>query len=136
MDLVDILNVVSRVPDHAQNPRNHGPLEDFNGHARIKGPCGDTMEFWLSAINDKVDQIGFTTTGCGSSLACGSMATCLAKGRSTKDVLNLQQKDILEALGALPKEQEHCALLAANTLKAACEDYLNHSKDSKKGMAK
>ena len=32
------------------------------------------------------------------------------------------QQDILSALGGLPAEVEHCALLAANTLKAACED--------------
>ena len=31
MELVNILNFVSRVPDHAQNPRNHGPLDNFNG---------------------------------------------------------------------------------------------------------
>lgn len=133
MELVDILNVISRVPDHAQNPRNHGPLRDFNGHARIKGPCGDTMEFWLSAIGGKVEQIGFTTTGCGSSLACGSMTTCLAKNKDIKDILRIEQNDVLEALGGLPKESEHCALLSTNTLKAACEDYLDRSKDSKKG---
>ena len=132
MDLVDILNVISRLPDHAQNPRNHGPLNNFNGHARITGPCGDTMEFWLSAIDDKVVQIGFTTTGCGASLACGSMTTCMAKGKSIKDVLDLQQKDVLEALGGVPKESEHCALLSTNTLKAACEDYLNNIKGGEK----
>ena len=126
MELVDFLNVFSRVPDHAQSPRNHGPLKDFNGHARITGPCGDTMEFYISAQNDKIEHIGFTTTGCGTSHAAGSMATCIAKSNSIGDALNLQQKDILDALGGLPKENEHCALQAANTLKAACEDYLSH----------
>jgi nitrogen fixation NifU-like protein len=126
MELVDFLNVFSRVPDHAKNPRNHGPLKDFNGHARITGPCGDTMEFYISAQNDMIEHIGFTTTGCGTSHAAGSMATCIAKGNSIEDALNLQQKDILDALGGLPKENEHCALLAANTLKAACENYLSH----------
>jgi len=132
MELIDILNVISRVPDHAQNPRNHGPLKVFNGHARITGPCGDTMEFWIRATDGKVEQIGFTTTGCGSSLACGSMTTCMAKGQDIKDVLNLEQKDVLEALGGVPKESEHCALLSTNTLKAACRDYLNRIHDSKK----
>jgi nitrogen fixation protein NifU and related proteins len=126
MELADFLNVVSSVSDHAQNPHNHGPLEDFNGRARITGPCGDTMEFWISALDDKIEQIGFTTTGCGTSHAAGSMATCLAKGKSISYTLNIHQKDILDALGGLPKENEHCALLAVNTLKATCEDYLNH----------
>ena len=29
--------------------RDHGPLRNFNVHARITGPCGDTMEFWLTS---------------------------------------------------------------------------------------
>ncbi len=110
--------------DHAVHPRNHGPLEDFDGHARITGPCGDTMEFWFAALNGRVKRVSFTTDGCGSSVACGSMATSLAEGKRIEDAAALGQKDILDALGGFPSEFEHCALLAANTLKAACEDYL------------
>jgi nitrogen fixation NifU-like protein len=116
------------VLDHARKPRNHRPLSSFDGHARITGPCGDTMEFWLVVRNDRVEEASFITDGCGSSLACGSMATCLAEGRRVKDAAALRQQDILGALGGLPKEVEHCALLAASTLRAACEDYLGHEK--------
>jgi Mrp family chromosome partitioning ATPase len=116
--------------DHAAHPRNHGPLKDFNGHARITGPCGDTMEFWLAARNGKVERISFITDGCGSSLACGSMATSLVEGKRVEDATALEQKNILDALGGFPPEFEHCALLAANTLKAACEDYLNRQRGS------
>jgi Mrp family chromosome partitioning ATPase len=112
--------------DHAIYPRNYGPLDDFNGHARITGPCGDTMEFWLKAQNGKVKDVSFITNGCRSSLACGSMATCLGESKDIEEVLNLRQKDILDALGGFPPEYEHCALLSANTLKAACDDYLQH----------
>lgn len=31
--------------DHAMRPRNHGPLAHYDGHARITGPCGDTMDY-------------------------------------------------------------------------------------------
>jgi Mrp family chromosome partitioning ATPase len=118
--------------DHATHPRNHGPLEDFDGHARITGPCGDTMEFWLAAKNGKVERVSFITDGCGSSLACGSIATSLARGKRVEDAAALKQKDILDALGGLPAESEHCALLAADTLKAACEDYLRHHRGPRK----
>ncbi|MFZ5807491.1 MAG: P-loop NTPase [Verrucomicrobiota bacterium] len=116
---------------HATNPRNYGPIENFDGHARITGPCGDSMEFWISVINEKVAQVSFITDGCGSSRACGSMAVALAEGKHIEDAAALKQKDILDALGKFPKESEHCALLATNTLKAACENYLeNACKDS------
>jgi Mrp family chromosome partitioning ATPase len=111
--------------DHAAHPRNHGPMETFDGHARITGPCGDTMEFWLRMRNGTVVRAAFVTDGCGSSLACGSMATSLADGRGVADAAALRQEDILDALGGFPAESEHCALLAANTLRSACEDCLN-----------
>jgi ATP-binding protein involved in chromosome partitioning len=110
------------VIEHAQTSRNQGPLATFNGHARITGPCGDTMEFWVLARDGVVSQISFITDGCGPSLASGSIATCLAEGMRLKQAAAISQKDILAALGGLPAEVEHCALLAANTLNAACED--------------
>ena len=36
----------------------------------------------------------------------------------------ISQHDVLAALGGLPEESEHCALLAADTLKEAIKDYL------------
>jgi Mrp family chromosome partitioning ATPase len=81
------------------------------------------MEFWLQIEGGRVARVGFTTTGCGTSRAAGSMATELAIGKSLDEVAQVEQADILTALGGLPKESEHCALLASNTLKAAVQDY-------------
>ena len=114
--------------EHALNPRNLGPLREFNGHARITGPCGDTMEFWLSVVDGTISRLAFFTDGCGPSVASGSMTTCLATGRRIEAAGFLTQEDILDALGGLPEESKHCALLAANTLKAACDDYLYECK--------
>lgn len=119
---VERFSVVVR--DHATNPRNHGLPRACSGHGRITGPCGDTMEFWIEVQAGNVARIAFITDGCGSSLACGSMATCLAQDQSVETAAALKQVDILRALGGLPPEFEHCALLAANTLRAACEDHL------------
>jgi Mrp family chromosome partitioning ATPase len=132
MECIDLESFSATARDHAVHPRHHGPLEVFDGHARVTGPCGDTMEFWLTARNGKVERVSFITDGCGPSLACGSMAACLAEGKRFEDAADLRQKDILEALDGLPKESEHCALLAGNTLKAACENYLNRQKGPQK----
>ena len=120
-------NVFSEIAmDHAQSPRNLGPLSSFNGHGRITGPCGDTMEFWVWIQEDRVEKVSFITDGCSSSHACGSMATCLVEKKSLKEALEISQMKILNALGSFPEESAHCALLSANTLKAACEDYLRN----------
>ena len=112
-----------KVLERAACPRNYGPLEPCDGHACITGPCGDTMEFWLKISEGHIVQVSFTTTGCGSSRAAGSMATELATGMPLTDALDIQQSRVLQELGGLPKDSEHCALLAANTLKAAIQDY-------------
>jgi len=111
------------VVERFQHPRNYGPLDRWDGHARITGPCGDTMEFWLRIAEGRILQANFTTTGCGTSRAAGSMATELASGKSLPEAARLEQQDVLQGLGGLPEESEHCALLAANTLKAAIGDY-------------
>jgi len=82
------------------------------------------MEFWLLVRERTVERVSFTTDGCGSSHASGSMATCLVENRAFSVAYRLCQQDILGALGGLPSAIKHCALLAANTLHAACEDYL------------
>jgi ATP-binding protein involved in chromosome partitioning len=110
--------------DHARHPRNPGPLEEADGHARLTGPCGDTMEVWLQVEGDRVARAAFRTSGCGSSRACGSMVTCLARGRTVQEASWIDPDEILGALGGLPSESEHCALLATRTLQGACEDHL------------
>jgi nitrogen fixation NifU-like protein len=98
-------------------------MDAFNGHARVTGPCGDTMEFWLLVRDGTVERVSFITDGCDPSLACGSMASCLAHGASLDRAATIAPQDILHALGGLPEPVSHCASLAARTLQAACADY-------------
>ena len=109
--------------EYATNPRNLGPLEQFDGHGRLTGACGDTMEFWLIVQDGILQEATFVTDGCVLSRACGSMLTVLAQGEPMKKVKELQPRNILNALGEIPVEDEHCATLAINTLQEACQNY-------------
>ena len=82
------------------------------------------MSIWLKMEGDRIIHASFTTDGCTSSLASASMATVIAKGSRIDEVQKISQQDILDALGGLTDESKHCALLAANTLKAAIRDCL------------
>jgi nitrogen fixation NifU-like protein len=125
------------VIDHAINPRNLGTMLDTDGFARVTGSCGDTMEVWLKVNNNTITDINFMTDGCGTSIASGSMMTELAKGKTVAEATKIRQRDILNALGGLPEESEHCALLAASTLKAAIRDYIAMKREPwKKGYRK
>jgi len=120
----------SEVDSRYENPRNYGPMSSCDGHAQITGPCGDTMELWLKIDGDRIAKSSFTTTGCGPSRASGSMATELAVGKTLDAVASIDQAAILKALGGLPEESRHCALLAANTLAAAAEGYRSREKQT------
>jgi nitrogen fixation NifU-like protein len=58
----------------------------------------------------------------------------MAKGKSLAKAQKISQQDILEALGGLPKESEHCALLAATTLNQAIKDHLNRKTNSEQEL--
>jgi len=115
--------------DHFLKPRNLGEIPAPDGFGRITGPCGDTMEIYLKVRDDKVINASFWTDGCGPSIASGSMVTEMAKRVNIGEAQRISQPDVLTALGGLPEESEHCALLAANTLKEAIKDYLAFKKE-------
>jgi len=115
--------------DHFLNPRNLGEIPTPDGFARVTGPCGDTMEIYLKVKDGKVINASFWTDGCGPSISSGSMITELVKRTDISQAHRIGQYDVLTALGGLPEESKHCALLAANTLKEAIKDYLAFKKE-------
>lgn len=110
--------------DHAMNPRNVGNIPNADGFGTVTGSCGDTMEIWLKVKDGKVVKATFSTDGCGTSIACGSMVTEMITGKGIIEARRISQDDVLRSLGGLPEESTHCALLATNTVREAVRDYL------------
>jgi nitrogen fixation NifU-like protein len=114
------------VINHWQNPRNFRKIKNPDGYAKVKGPCGDTMEMFIKITGEIISDCAFQTDGCGTSIACGSITTELAKERaSTRELKTISPVEILEKLGGLPEEDVHCAHLAVETLRRAITDRLN-----------
>jgi len=82
------------------------------------------MQIWLKINGRNITDAAFKTDGCGNAIASCSMASEMCKGKTISEAPKIRQEDILAALDGLPEEGEHCALLAANTLKAAIKDYM------------
>lgn len=95
-----------------------------DGHARITGKCGDTMEISLKFQEGKVIRTGHGTDGCVYSLNCVSSAATLAQGKSPDEIIQIDSDTIRECVGGLPQNQMHCAQLAAETLQSALHDYM------------
>ena len=110
--------------DRWLHPLYMGTIENPDGYAQLSGSCGDTMQIFLRFENNHVKKASFQTDGCGSSAVCGSFAAELAIGKTTDELLEITGDAILERLGGLPKEEEHCAFLAGETLQEALNDYM------------
>jgi nitrogen fixation NifU-like protein len=112
------------------NPRNRGKVRKADGFAKIKGPCGDTMQISFKVKDGRLSKIKFMTDGCASSIAAGSIATELAQGRKIEEAAEISQEMILDALDGLPEESVHCALLASNTLKEAIKNHISKKENT------
>jgi len=106
------------------NPRHCGTMENPDGHARVKGTCGDTMEISLSFKDDRVTNALYVTDGCASSNVCGSIAAETAIGKHMEELPDITGESILQKLGNLSEEEKHCAFLAAETLQEALNSYM------------
>lgn len=107
-----------------QNPLYNGSIEHADGYACVTGRCHDTMEIFLKFQDEKVLAARFRTNGCASSMVCGSFAAEMAQGKGPDELLEVTGEAILKRLGGLPKEEAHCAFLAAETLQEALHDYM------------
>jgi nitrogen fixation NifU-like protein len=112
--------------------KDNRKIDSPDGFARITGPCGDTMEIFLKADNGIIIDASFQTDGCTPSIASGGMVAQMAKGRSIAKIKKITPEDILGELDGLPEENEHCALLALDTLKEALENMAKRKKAARK----
>jgi nitrogen fixation NifU-like protein len=119
-------NIYSEITiDHIIHPRNADRLPDPDGFAACCSDCGETMKIWLRIRNNLVENAGFWTDGCVATVASGSMATDLIKGKTLTQALGLRAQDIADALVDLPEGNFHCAELASHAVSVALRDYLS-----------
>jgi nitrogen fixation NifU-like protein len=112
-----------RFKDEFFNPSNIGTIENPDSHVRITGVCGDAIEMFLTVRDQRINDIKFTTDGCGATIVCASYVTRTAQGKSVEEALRIEADDIDGYFEGLPEEHKHCAKLAVITLRALLEDY-------------
>jgi len=111
---------------HALQWKNN---ENPDAHACLTGKCGETIEIFLNFNGERVKEAAYLTNGCISSKICAALAAHMARGKTPDEITEITAQSILELLGEFPKNEEHCAYLAAETLQEALHRYmLNESK--------
>lgn len=111
--------------DRWRHPKFNGRMEDADGHARVVGECGDTMEIYLKFKNNRVTKASYVTNGCASSSVSGSFAAELAIGKDPDQLLDITPEAVLNAIGKLPETDLHCAGLASRTVQDALSAYMS-----------
>jgi nitrogen fixation NifU-like protein len=61
------------------NPRNWGKVRDADGFAKIKGPCGDTMQISFKVKDNQIFKIRFLTDGCASTAVTMSVTNMVCE---------------------------------------------------------
>jgi nitrogen fixation NifU-like protein len=114
-----------RLKEELFNAENIGAIENPDGHARITGVCGDTIEMFARIQDGEVHDVKFVTDGCGFTVACANYVARTVTGKTVDEALGIEPDDIDRYFEGLPDENKHCAKLAVMTLRALIDDYHN-----------
>ena len=105
--------------DHFEHPRNAGDLPDAVARVRMENPaCGDVLELAAKFKAGCIMEMRFRAKGCVPAMACGSVITELATGKTLADAAAVQRGAVVEAIGGLPEASGHAAQLAIDALRA------------------
>ncbi|MDX9893195.1 MAG: iron-sulfur cluster assembly scaffold protein [Patescibacteria group bacterium] len=121
------------VIEHFKNPHNQGQIAKADAVSEVGNPlCGDIMKIYLKIdksdsadrLSDTIADIKFETLGCAAAIACSSISTDMAKGKTLAEAWDLRKSEIVEGLGTLPPIKIHCSVLSSDGLKVAIQNYL------------
>jgi nitrogen fixation NifU-like protein len=113
--------------DHFRSPRNVGTIRNADAVGEAEDPsCGDLARFYLRIEAGRIREARFQTYGCGPSIAASSLATELVRERPLDVVEALTPEAMEQALGGLPDERRHVAMLVVDALRAALRHYERH----------
>lgn len=118
-----------QVISHFQNPKNFGKMVNPSAVGKVGNPvCGDLMHLYIKVEKNNQKEefladIKFQTFGCVAALATSSAITEMAKGKTLKEAISINSKQLVDSLGQLPPVKMHCSVLAANALHEAIYNY-------------
>jgi nitrogen fixation NifU-like protein len=111
-----------KVLEHLENPRNVGEMAGATACGEATNPvCGDLLRLYLRAAGGKIVEASFKVQGCPPTVAAGSALTEMIANLTLEEARALTPQDITRALEYLPRNKEHCSVLAIDALRAALD---------------
>jgi nitrogen fixation NifU-like protein len=121
------------VIEYFNNPRNVGSLDESaaevgTGIAAAE-VCGDVLKLQIRVGGgEAIEEAKFKVFGCPASIAAGSLATEWITGKAVEEAAQLEIAMLAERLELTPAKME-CAVLAADAVKAAVQDWKRKNAD-------
>ena len=120
-----------QVRDHYANPRNAGSVAEPSGKAMVKSPFdSDTVLITLRVEDGVVQDVKFKCMGCAVAIACSSMATEMALGKTLEEAYGITEQAVADALGGIPEYKMRCSNLAPAAIRQAIDDWRQKSASS------
>ena len=123
-------DVSEKFIEYGLKSENKGTIRNPDGYGKVKGECGDTIEYFIRIEEKKISDIKCMVDGCINSNACANALITVAKDKSIKQVLAITPNDVDDFLETLPKNEFHCAEMAIDAIELAIKDHLINSKNS------
>jgi nitrogen fixation NifU-like protein len=104
--------------EHFENPRNVGELPPPAVTLTVSNPaCGDILQLSVRFESGVAAEARYKVRGCTASIAAGSALTEWLAGKGRAELAGFRSEVIDEALGGLPPESKHAAVLCADGVK-------------------
>lgn len=113
----------SKVLEHLDNPRNVGVMEDASARGDATNPvCGDVLHLYLKVADGNIVAASFQAQACPPCIASASALTEIIQGLTMEEARLLKPTAVTQKLEALPRNKEHCPVLAIDALRAALKN--------------
>jgi len=87
-------------------------IENADGYGKKTGDCGDTVEIFITAANDRITHLAYDVNGCMNTNACANTVIELADGKTVDEAWEVTPEAVAAYLETLPADHFHCAELA------------------------
>ena len=121
-----------QVRDHYENPRNVGAVDNPSGKAIVRSPVdSDTVLITLRIEDGVIADARFKCMGCAVAIACSSVATEMARGKSVEQAYDITKQNVADALGGIPEYKMLCSNLAPEAIRKAIDDWREKQRASR-----